>query len=119
MKKKRIKLMLKIYISGKMSGCLNFNYYQFFKKEKEIKKILKCEIVNPAYIGLEYAEKKNKNLEDIPKKEFLENDLKYIETCDIIYMMTGWENSEGAKEELEHAKKYGLVIMYESKIMIN
>jgi hypothetical protein len=36
-----------------------------------------------------------------------------LECCDAIYMLKGWENSEGAKEEYVYANKLGLKIIKE------
>ena len=46
---------------------------------------------------------------------FLEATLKMLPKCQIIYMMKGWENSEGAKMELLEADKRGMDIIYEYK----
>ena len=39
---------------------------------------------------------------------FLDGDLVMLERCDFIVMLPGWEASDGAKGELEHARACGL-----------
>jgi len=44
---------------------------------------------------------------------FIEGDLEIVGRCDAIYMLRGWEQSQGAKRELEVAIEKGLEIYYE------
>jgi hypothetical protein len=105
----------KIYISGKMTGIENFNYYKFFEKEKELSK-LGFDVVNPAYESLKLCHESKRWLKDVAKEEFMRNDLSILSGCDIIYMMTGWEDSPGAEEERERATELGLKIIYEESV---
>lgn len=54
----------------------------------------------------------------IPDGQFLEGDLeilgRLIPDRDMVYMLKGWEQSEGAKMEKEYAEKIGLEIIYEN-----
>ena len=43
----------------------------------------------------------------------MDADLAAVHSCDVIYLLRGWENSRGAKKELAEAIKYGLKIMHE------
>ena len=47
-------------------------------------------------------------------KMFLDGDLEIVKRCDAIYMLKGWEQSQGAKRELEVAIESGLELYYES-----
>jgi hypothetical protein len=38
-----------------------------------------------------------------------------IELADMIYALSGWEESEGAKEEIEYARQLGKIIIYEEE----
>lgn len=104
---------MKLYISGPMSGFKNHNFYEFFKKEKEIQNIFKCEIINPAYTSLKLCNKLNKNIDEVTYDEYLSLDIETLKSCDAIYMLKGWKNSKGAQLELEYAKKLGLNVIYE------
>ena len=45
---------------------------------------------------------------------WLEGDKEFLKRSDIIVMIPGWENSEGATEELWVAEEYGKEIIYET-----
>ena len=44
---------------------------------------------------------------------WLRGDLAILSRCDAVYMLNGWENSEGATEEHRLAQKLGLTVMYQ------
>ena len=44
---------------------------------------------------------------------FIEGDLEIVKRCDAIYMLKGWEKSEGAEMELDVASERGLDVYYE------
>lgn len=44
---------------------------------------------------------------------FLEGDLEILRRCDAIYMLSGWEKSIGATNELKEAQRIGLEILFE------
>lgn len=48
-----------------------------------------------------------------PDNIWLEGDLEILRRCDAIYMIDGWENSEGAISEFKLAQELGLEIIYE------
>jgi hypothetical protein len=47
---------------------------------------------------------------DIPSKAFLDGDLEILRRVDAIFMLPGWENSEGSKGELALAITLGLPV---------
>lgn len=44
---------------------------------------------------------------------FMEGDMYWLEKSDAIVMCKGWEKSEGARAELEYAKKLGKEIIFD------
>lgn len=42
---------------------------------------------------------------------FLEGTLEMLKRCDFIYLLPGWETSEGAKAELDYANKNNIPIL--------
>ena len=51
----------------------------------------------------------------LSRSEYLMVDMMLLDFCDAIYMLTNWEDSEGAKAELKRAEELGLEIMYEGE----
>lgn len=56
-----------------------------------------------------------KDCRHVNLKDFMRIDMAALECCEQIYMLDNWEDSPGAKRELEYAKKLGLDIMWESE----
>jgi nucleoside 2-deoxyribosyltransferase len=48
------------------------------------------------------------------KKRFMTRDIAAINTCDAVFMLTGWEESSGARIEHAYAEYIGLQVIYES-----
>ena len=46
-------------------------------------------------------------------QHYLDMCLELVKRCDCIYMMNGWQNSEGSCEELTCAKEHNLEVIYE------
>ena len=49
----------------------------------------------------------------LPDEVWLNGGLKFLELCSSIFMLKGFEESEGAKRELERALELGLTVYYE------
>lgn len=56
---------------------------------------------------------KNGLPDDAPRGEHLRADLALLLGCGHIYMLRGWEQSEGAKLELDVASSCGIGVMFE------
>lgn len=96
-----------IYISGPMTGLPNFNRPAFFKAEKLLK-AAGFVVLNPAVNpdGLSYA-------------EYIRIDMAMLDACSFIYMLTGHENSKGARIELAYAQSIGYGELYEDHNIIS
>lgn len=95
----------RVYISG---GITNVEGYMknFDKAERKLIDEGYDSIINPAFV--------NSFLPlDFSHEEYMRVSLAMLECCDAIYMLKGWENSEGAKEEYVYANKLGLNIIKE------
>jgi hypothetical protein len=44
---------------------------------------------------------------------WLDGDLEILARCDVIVMMKGWEKSQGAAEELQHAESLAKEVIYD------
>ena len=102
---------LKVYISGPMSGIKDNNYQRFYLTEFLIEHTLPDLIViNPASITI----KALMDGEPADYKSIMKRDLDALMECDLIYLMDGYKDSEGAMQELALAKKLKLEIVTET-----
>lgn len=102
MEKKKV-----VYISGPMTGYPNYNRERFIKAEKMLSFIGYVPI-NPAHLP-----------DGLSRKAYIEIDLVLLKYADAIYLLEGWENSEGAIGERGYAEKRGLEILEEGKINLS
>lgn len=92
---------MRYYLSGPMTGLPNYNYAAF-NYIASILRRAELDIINPA-----------ENFEgrtDLPREDYMAQDIKHLMTCDAIILIHGWENSRGAKLELEIAQQLGLEV---------
>ena len=48
----------------------------------------------------------------LPDDTWLQGDLELIRRCDAVWMIDGWQKSEGAKIEMEFALELGVPVLY-------
>lgn len=104
-----------VYIAGKMRGepCYNFERFFFWAH------ILRKEglaVQNPAQIdtekmfdGWQFTEEKY--------AEVLLHDFHVITNVDAVFLLNGWEQSDGAKAEKAFAEAIGKAVLFESNIV--
>ncbi len=96
----------KVYISGKISGLDRHEVSNNFYRAQEYLVALGFDVVNPL------------ELYHVHKEEWsdcMKTDIKAMLDCDIIYMLSNWRNSLGARLENLICKRLGIKIYYESK----
>ena len=131
---------MRIYISGKMTGCPVLNRPSFDAAEKRLTAQGHF-VINPHRISelfgtaeelecsffalyeLEKPQNAYTTMSDIDKatnvdcarlaRAVMDADLTAVRTCDAIYLLKGWESSRGAKKELAEALAHGLQVMQE------
>lgn len=96
---------MKVFISGPMSGKPNDNVEAFHNAEVELKR-RGYSVWNPAW-------QQFSDDTDFTREDIHDIDLRALEKCDAIYMLDGWEGSNGARVEYSHARALGKKIMYE------
>ena len=109
--------MKTIYVSGKMTGVKNYNFLNFFRAERDLKK-KGWNVINPARESWNLLKKLNiKKFSEIELIDFIRLDCEtIIEKCDAIYMLKGWEYSTGANAEFHLAKWKGIKIYYQDSL---
>ena len=104
---------IKIYIAGPMRGYKNLNHEAFDLAEKNLKRSPVFDPVNPAKMDREFGLDGSSDMTKEELKEALKRDVKALFDSESIYMLRGWERSEGAKMEHALAVALGMSIHYE------
>ena len=91
---------MKIFISGPITGNVSKNRCRFAKAAAKLRKKGHA-VMNPAVLpdGFEY-------------KQYIAICMKMIDCCDAVYMLKGWEESWGARQEYKVARcrKYKILM---------
>ena len=95
---------MKIYLSGKISGTDLSHTRKRFSDVADKLRALGHEVTNPLCNGLSETD---------PWEEHIAKDIINLIDCEGIYMLQGWEDSQGARIEHAVAKEIGLKVMYE------
>lgn len=95
---------MKIYISGPITG--QKNHLEKFGKAEHMLREVGEEVINPAEI-----------MRTMPQStthaEYMDISFALLKQCDAIYMLYGWTESIGAREEFEYAMRHGISITFE------
>lgn len=99
--------MLKVYISGKITGLALEEAFIMFENAEEhlLRTGTAKEVVNPMKL-VPYNP-------TLTWEDYMAEDIKHLLKCDAIYMLTNWGNSRGARVEYNIAKELGLQIMFQ------
>ena len=95
--------MAKVYIAGPMRGYPDLNFPAFHKAAENLE-LGMWDVVNPAVLNPD------------PNADYVECmriDIKALCDCDAIYLLRGWEMSEGANVEYNVARALKLKIIFE------
>ncbi len=93
-----------VYLSGRISD--NPNYKSDFASAEHFLNQMRYIVVNPARLD----EISNKPL---TYQEYMKICYRLIDISDMIFMVSGWQNSKGANAELTYAKSLGKKVMYQ------
>jgi hypothetical protein len=94
----------KVYIAGPMSGVPDCNRHAF-NLAAQVQKSLTHIVLNPATLPAGLSE-----------PEYMQIGLAMLMCADMVYMLDGWELSQGALAEHALAQKLGLHIVYQEGI---
>jgi hypothetical protein len=95
---------MKVYISGPISGLSDLNRSAFERAEKKLTEQGHT-AVNPL--------KASPVRDNWEWKDYMRNDILELLGCDSVYALTGWEQSRGAKIEIELARTLGMGVVEE------
>ena len=96
---------LKIYISGKIAHMDLDERRRAFKMAADYWQLKGYDVFNPFENGLSQEEDWH---------DHMRVDICALVDCDIIYMLSGWEHSKGAKLELDVASSCGIPVWFET-----
>jgi len=114
------------YIAGPMRGIPFYNFPAFDATDKRLN-ALGHQVLNPAEMDrqvgfdamtLPESSDWSKIPENFSLEECVERDLDAVKACDVIYLLRGWETSEGSKAELAVAKWLGKKVEYEESPVV-
>lgn len=95
--------MKKAYISGKITGMLETEYKDLFKKGCEKANELGYEAVNPCELNHNH---------DLSWSSYMKVDLIAMFDCDALIALPNWKDSKGAIIEVNLAIELGMVVIY-------
>lgn len=104
---------LTCYLAGGMQGILRYNEESFTKGAASLR-AYGITVISPFEIDLEkgyLVEAGDGTLvqcSDFDYEAVLADDFKIIENVDFVALLPGWQNSLGAKREVEHASSIGV-----------
>lgn len=107
-----------VYIAGPMNGRRGYNASEFFEAEIQLRE-KGYEPINPLRLSIHIADKKTPSrdlplhgpLSDNLRDDFMEMDEWMIRNkADIILLLSGWEDSEGARQEREWAVEEKILV---------
>tara|TARA_R100000008_G_scaffold25699_2_gene13860 strand:- start:1693 stop:2037 length:345 start_codon:yes stop_codon:yes gene_type:complete len=105
--------LLKVYIAGPMRGIKDFNRKEFNRAEKFLKRIGIYDPINPARLDKESGMSDAELISKKGLRKAMKRDIDALFKCNVVFMLTGWEKSEGAKIEHRLATMLGMTILYQ------
>lgn len=112
-------MRMRIYISGPVTGHeetakrrFNVAILGLAKAAAKAGETIKStEFINPYEVNLEMTS--GLNWESVTHAEYMTISIALLSLCDAIYMMQGWQRSEGCKQEYKYASEHGYKIFYQ------
>ena len=108
---------MRCYVAGPMTGLKNFNF-ESFDRARDILEKRGWEVISPADIDRAegyVTEDEWGNVtqtERFNRKKVLRQDFAELLECEAVFMLPGWEHSEGARLERDLAINSGISVFY-------
>lgn len=100
--------MQKCYIAGKVTGLDEKVYKLHFRKAEIAVSVLGYEPVNPIELPHDH---------DLSWLSYMREAMIEMLKCDAIYVLPNWEDSRGARIEVNLAKELGIPVIFENNIV--
>ncbi|MHB1624229.1 MAG: DUF4406 domain-containing protein [Candidatus Dormibacteria bacterium] len=101
---------MRVYLAGPMRGIEQFNFPAFHEAAAQMR-ALGHEVISPAEHDLELGFDPTLNsLDGFDMEAAMRWDVAQVLTADVVYLLAGWESSEGVAVELAVAKAIGVPI---------
>lgn len=101
-----------IYIAGPMRGLPEYNYPAFNAAAAKLRAD-GWTVENPVELGAYLGTPDEINADEKRLNLLMAYERSIVGLCDAIYLLRGWENSEGARLELRTALNLNLQVMLE------
>lgn len=114
----------RVYISGPIASDPETASERFAQAAERVKRATGCEVVNAFEVEpVNHGEQECPEAGYFPGTDeghqssccYMRTDLLALLTCDSIYLMDGWQSSQGARLELMVAQAIGLEVLYETE----
>jgi hypothetical protein len=100
----------KIYLSGKITGLTYEQAFDKFAKAEKTASALAKEVINPMTLNHNH---------DKSWENYMLEDIKYLFSCDSIFMLDNWNESKGARIEWFIAKEMKIEMFFEKEKRFN
>ena len=91
-----------IYLAGPMTGIEDYNYPAFLEAARLLRKAGHT-VLNPAELF-------DENMK-LPRTVYMKYGIKNLISAEFVAVLPGWENSRGAKLEVDVARECGLPVI--------
>ncbi|MCX4294654.1 MAG: DUF4406 domain-containing protein [Prevotella sp.] len=102
---------MRIYISGPITGLEPMAQNLFIRAEAELEiKYPKASIINPFWLNGQIFG----HFKEIPTHtDYMATSMAMLSVCNTIYLMRGWEHSEGCQQEYKYAVEHRYKIIFQ------
>lgn len=97
---------MKVYIAGKITGLERAAVAEKFKAAENALLFDGQSVFNPSVLPL---------YDDVSHEDYMHICFAMIDICDAVYMLKDWQQSKGARMELQYAADWKKKIVYEDE----
>lgn len=94
-----------VYISGQITGTTDY-LERFARAEKHLRS-RGYSVINPAKVNAQLPD-------DTTYEQYMDMSFTMLKMADVIYMLDGWEKSNGARMEFENSVNHYRPILFEN-----